>query len=133
MQEIRDFTLGIVLGHQLEDMQAFWPPGMQSFAYSIGLKKQFSRFLPPKKSIFFHFWPKSEIDLPVPGRDRGWNISLLGEGKQVQVKSTAAEAPSRCCDPPKSRFFPIKKSIFFIFDLSRKLTCRYREGMGVGI
>ena len=55
MQEIRDFTLGIVLGHQLEDMQAFWPPGMQSFAYSIGLKKQFSRFLPPKKSNFFHF------------------------------------------------------------------------------
>jgi hypothetical protein len=73
MQEMRDFTLGLVLGHQLEDMQAFWPPGMQSFAYSIGLKKQFSRFLPPKKSIFF------------------------------------------------------------IFDLSRKLTCGYREGMGVGI
>ena len=86
MQEIRDFTLGIVLGHQLEDMQAFWPPGMQSFAYSIGLKKQFSRFLPPKKSIFFHFLPKSEIDLPV--------------------------ASSRCCDPPKSRFFPIKN--FFL-------------------
>jgi hypothetical protein len=55
MQEIRDFTLGIVLGHQLEDMQTFWPPGMQSFVYSIGLKKQFSRFLPPQKSIFFHF------------------------------------------------------------------------------
>ena len=106
---------------------------MQSFAYSIGLKKQFSRFLPPKKSIFFHFLPKSEIDLPIPGRDRGWNISLFGEGKQVQVKSPATEAPSGCYDPPKSRFFPIKKSIFFIFDLSRKLTCRYREGMGVGI
>jgi hypothetical protein len=55
MQEIRDFTLGIVLGHQLEDMQAFWPPGMQSFAYSTGLKKQFSRFLPPKKVDFFSF------------------------------------------------------------------------------
>ena len=54
MQEMRDFTLGIVLGHQLEDMQAFWPPGMQSFAYSIGLKKQFSRFC-PKKVDFFSF------------------------------------------------------------------------------
>jgi hypothetical protein len=85
---------------------------MQSFVYSIGLKKQFSRFLPPQKSIFFHFWPKSEIDLPVPGRDGGWNISLLGEGKQVQVKSPATEAPSRCYDPPKSRFFPIKN--FFL-------------------
>ena len=103
MQEIRDFTLGIALGHQLEDMR------MQSFAY---IKKQFPRFLPPKKSIFFHFLPESEIDLPVPGRDRGWNISLLGEGKQVQVKSPAVEAPSRCCDPPKSRFFPIKN--FFL-------------------
>ena len=78
MQEVRDFTLGILSGHQLEAMQAFWPPGMQSFAYSIGLKKQFSRFLPPKKSIFFHFSPKSEIDLLIPGRDGGWNISLLG-------------------------------------------------------
>ena len=104
MQEVRDFTLGIVLGHQLEDMQAFWPPGMQSFAYSIGLKKQFSKFLPLKKSIFFHFWPKSEIDLLVPGRDGGWNISLLGKDKWVQAKSPAAEAPSRCYDPPKSRF-----------------------------
>ena len=55
MQEMRDFTLGIVLEYQLEDMQAFWPPGMQSFAYSIGLKKQFSRFLPPKKVDFFSF------------------------------------------------------------------------------
>ena len=55
MQEMRDFTLGIVLGHQLEDMQAFWPPGMQSFAYSIGLKKQFSRFLPLQKVDFFSF------------------------------------------------------------------------------
>ena len=78
MQEIRDFTLGIALGHQLEDMQAFWPSEMQSFAYSTGLKKQFSRFLPPKKSIFFHFWPKSETDLQVPGGDGGWIISLLG-------------------------------------------------------
>jgi len=52
VQEVRDFTLDIVSGHQLEEMQAFWPPGMQSFAYSIGLKKQ---FLPIKKSIFLHF------------------------------------------------------------------------------
>ncbi len=50
--------------------------------------------------------------MPVPGRDRGWNISLFGEGKQVQVKSPATEAPSGCYDPPKSRFFPIK--IFFL-------------------
>ena len=49
MQEVRNFTLGIVSGHQLEDMQTVWPPGMQCFAYSIGGKKQ---FLPPKKSIF---------------------------------------------------------------------------------
>ena len=82
---------------------------MQSFAYFIGLKKQ---FLPIKKSIFFHFSPKSEIDLLVPGRDGGWNISLLGEGKQGQMKSPAADALSRSYDPPKSRFFPIKKFFF---------------------
>ena len=55
MQEIRDFTLGIVLGHQLEDMQAFWPPGMQSFAYSLGLKEQFLPFFASQKVDFFSF------------------------------------------------------------------------------
>ena len=55
MQEMRDFTLGIVLGHQLEDMKAFWPPGMQPFAYFIGLKKQFSRFFASPKVDFFSF------------------------------------------------------------------------------
>ena len=111
MQEIRDFTLGIVLGHQLEDMQAFWPSEMQSFAYSIGLKKQFSRFLPPKKSIFFHFWPKSEIDLPVPGRDRGWNISLLGKDKWVQAKFPPLKLPLGATTLQKVDFSLIK--IFF--------------------
>ena len=72
--ESRDFTLGIVLGHQLEDMQPFWPLGMQSFAYSIGLKMQ---FLPIKKSIFFHFSPKSETDLLVPGGDGGLEYQLI--------------------------------------------------------
>jgi hypothetical protein len=65
-----------------------------------------------KKVDFFHFWPKSEIDLLVPERDGGRNISLLGKDKWVQAKSPAAEAPSRCYDPLKSRFFPSKK--FFL-------------------
>ncbi len=50
-QKIREFTLGIVSGHQVEDMQAFWPPGMQSFACSRGLKSNFCLY----KSRFFSF------------------------------------------------------------------------------